>query len=359
MNAKDTIALLMMCLAGTPQAAFSAVEVADVFNVGNNVYVRSLAYERATDALWVGTSTGALKISLADQSVQETFTRKDGLANEYVFAINIDRRGNKWFGTNGGGASMYRNGEWKVFMPINGLADYWVYAFQQQRTNDLVWIGTWAGANSYNLETGNMRTYVDELINEWVYALAVDSKDRVWFGTEGGISRFDGASWISWTHEEDGIGAPNDSRKPASANTGLGTRNRHDLDISVQGRETYNPGYIFSLLIEPDDTVWAGTWGGGVAHFDGTEWQNFTTEDGLSGNVVYAIAREANGTLWFGTNRGLTRYDGTTWTRFGHADGLPGRHFYTIAITADDNVWAGTRGAVVRMAETQNQDSDQ
>ena len=348
-TARLILIVLTVCMA---QPGLAEKQVADVFNVGSNVYVRSLAYERAVDALWVGTSTGALKIDLADQSVLETFTRKDGLANEYVFSIGIDRRGNKWFGTNGGGASKYRNGEWKVFMPLNGLADYWIYAFQQQQTNDLVWIGTWAGANSYNLETGEMKTYFDELVNEWVYALAVDSEDRVWFGTEGGISRFDGTEWVSWTHELDGIGAPNATRKPASPNTGLGTRNRHDLDVSVQGNETYNPGYIFSLLIEPDDTVWAGTWGGGVSRFDGVAWQNFTTEDGLSGDVVYAVARESDGTLWFGTNRGLTRFDETGWKRYGHADGLPGNHFYTLAISADGSVWAGTRGAVVRLAET-------
>ena len=31
-------------------------------------------------------------------------------------------------------------------------------------------------------------------------------------------------------------------------------------------------------------------------------WVNYTTKDGLAGDIVYAIAQEPSGTLWFGTN---------------------------------------------------------
>lgn len=318
------------------------------FNVGENTYVRSLAIDPATASLWVGTSVGVLEIDLKTELMLNTFTREDGLANEYVFGIGVDSEGYKWFGTNAGGASRYKDGDWRVFFPMHGLADYWIYTFAEQR-DKIYWIGTWAGANRVDLETMEITTVKDELINEWVYGLAVDSQNRVWFGTEGGISMLDGEAWTHWTHE-DGLGGENAQELPASANTGLGTRNRHDLSIMVGGDASYNPNYVFSTIADTDDAIWAGTWGAGVSRLEKGEWTSFTTADGLAGNVVYSIAQGADGVYWFGTNNGLSRFDGKVWTNYGVQDGLLGSDVYAIAVTTDNQVWVGTRGGVARLS---------
>lgn len=334
----------------TPPARSPLPRVIESFEVGSQTYVRSLAVETQPPRLWVGTSTGVLEIDLATGEPRNVFTREHGLANEYVFAIDIDSRGYKWFGTNAGGLSRYKDGEWQVYFPMHGLADYWVYSFKEQPGGPM-WVGTWAGANSVDLDTMSFTTYVDELINEWVYAIDVDSSGNVWFGTEGGISVFDGQSWRHWTHE-DGLGGPNAAELPASTNTGLGTRSRHSLSVLVEGAQSYNPNYVFSLLIDPDDSVWAGTWGGGVAHFDGTNWSNLTVHDGLPGNIVYSLARDSEGTMWFGTNRGLARFDGESWAVYGRDDGLLEDHVYAIAIAPGGDVWVGTKRGVSRLAIT-------
>ena len=357
-------ALLAGCSESTPPAQPQAVEpapapapapapvapaprVLETFNVGQGVYVRSLAVEPSRDALWVGTSAGVHEIDLASREPRNTFTREDGLANEYVFAIGLDRDGHKWFGTNAGGVSRYRDGEWQVYFPMHGLADYWIYSFAEQ-ADGTYWIGTWAGVNRYDPESGEFTTYVEELVNEWVYAIDVDSRDRVWFGTEGGVSMFDGTTWTEWTHA-DGMGAGNPLGLPHSDNTGLGTRRRHDLGILSGGQATYNPNYVFSLLVEPDDTAWVGTWGGGVSRFDGTQWHNLTEDDGLAGNIVYSIARTPDGALWFGTHRGLSRFDGTNWHTLDRRHGLLGNNVYALAVDENGDVWAGTLGGVNRI----------
>ncbi|MCU7804901.1 MAG: regulator [Candidatus Thiodiazotropha sp. (ex Lucinoma borealis)] len=328
-------------------SAQRTLRVLDRYEVGEGVYTRALAVESAHNSLWVGTSAGVLEIDLKNRSIRNTFTRENGLANEYVFAIGIDQEGNKWFGTNAGGMSRYREGEWKTWFPMHGLADYWVYSFAWQKEGTQ-WIGTWAGANSLNPKTGKLKTYINELVNEWVYGIDVDSKDRVWFGTEGGITLFDGDKWQSWTHD-DGLGASNEDKKPFSRNTGLGTRRRHDLGILSGGEATYNPNYVFSVLIDQDDTLWAGTWGGGLAHFDGKRWTNFTTKDGLAGDIVYAIAQEPSGVLWLGTNRGLSRYDGSHWQTYARHEGFSDLNIYTVAVAPDGEIWAGIKGSVVRL----------
>ena len=321
--------------------------IKDVFEVGAAVYVRALTVEPARGALWVGTSAGVHEVDLAQAKLRNTFTRNDGLANEYVFAVGLDRDGHKWFGTNAGGVSRYKNGQWKTFFPMHGLADYWVYSFAQQRNGDF-WIGTWAGVNKVDARTGRFTTYVKELVNEWVYGITVDASDRVWFGTEGGVSMFDGKRWTAWTHK-DGVGAPNTEQLPFSANTGLGTRSRHDLAVSTQGSATYNANYVFAMFCARDGTLWAGTWGGGAARYDGKAWTNFTTRDGLAGNIVYSIAQAADGALWFGTSNGVSRFDGKAWTNLATKDGLLEPHVYAVAVAPDGDVWAGTRKGVARI----------
>ncbi|HMV53200.1 MAG TPA: two-component regulator propeller domain-containing protein [Rhodocyclaceae bacterium] len=326
--------------------------ILETFNVGENVYVRALAVEKASNSLWVGTSSGVNEVDLATGKLRNTFTRKDGLANEYVFGIGIDAEGHKWFGTNAGGASRYqsesgKSGKWKTYFPMHGLADYWIYAFANDKQGKL-WIGTWAGANQFDPKTGKFKTYVKELVNEWVYGIDVDAKGNVWFGTEGGVSVFDGKRWRSWTHK-DGLGAPNVENLPASANTGLGTRSRHDLSTLTQGSSTYNPNYVFSILASMDGFIWAGTWGGGVARFDGRKWVNFTSRDGLAGNVVYSMVRDDKGRMWFGTDRGVTRFDGKDWRSFTPHDGLLDANVYSLAVAPNGDVWAGTRRGVARI----------
>jgi ligand-binding sensor domain-containing protein len=336
-----------LALPAAAALAQSAPRVKDVYEVGPNVYVRALTVEPAKAALWVGTSAGVHEVDLASGKLRNTFTRKEGLANEYVFAVGLDSSGYKWFGTNAGGVSRYKDGQWKTFFPMHGLADYWIYAFAQQKNGDF-WIGTWAGANRVDAKTGKFSTYVKELVNEWVYGIGVDAQDRVWFGTEGGVSMYDGRRWVSWTHK-DGLGAPNSDNLPFSANTGLGTRTRHDLSVSAEGPATYNPNYVFAIQVARDGSVWAGTWGGGASRWDGKAWTNLTTRDGLAGNIVYSIAQGSDGALWFGTNSGVSRWDGKAFTNFGMKEGLLEKNVYALAVAPGGDLWVGTRRGVARI----------
>jgi ligand-binding sensor domain-containing protein len=320
------------------------------FRVGAEFYVRALAVDQRRNSLWVGTSIGALEIDLDSTDVKNSFTRKDGLANEYVFAIGVDPAGPVWFGTNAGGASKYLDGKWTTYFPMHGLADYWVYAFTFDSAGN-TWIGTWDGINYYDRKQDRFITYREELINIWVYGIDIDAQGRVWIGTEGGVSMVDNGKWSSWTHEQ-GLGAPNRLELPRSANTGLGTRSRHDLEINVGSQVTFNPDYVFAVKTDPGGRgVWFGTWGGGASLFDGKQtWQSYTTADGLAGNVVYSIGASPDGVLWFGTNRGVSRFDGQNWQTYDRRHGLAGNHVYAITTSPNGDMWFGTKGGVSRLA---------
>ncbi|MDH5547323.1 MAG: regulator [Gammaproteobacteria bacterium] len=322
------------------------IVITDTFEVGKGVVVRALALEKS-GVVWIGTSVGALQVDGKTGKLVNTYTRENGLANEYIFAAKVGVNGQVWLGTNGGGVSTLQDGKWKTLFPMHGLADYWVYSFGEQASGEM-WIGTWAGLTRVEAKNGKLTTFLKELVNEWVYGIDVDSKDQVWIGTEGGVNMFDGERWYVWTHK-DGIGAPNTKNLPFSSNTGLGTRSRHDLSVVALGKETYNPNYVFCVEVDQKNRVWVGTWGGGASVYDGTKWTNFVVDDGLVGNIVYSIDEGPDGHLWFGTNRGISRFDGQNWKSLTINDGLLDDHVYAVLAEPSGDVWAGTAHGVVKI----------
>ena len=98
-----------------------------------------------------------------------------------------------------------------------------------------------------------------------------------------------------------------------------------------------------------------GTWGGGVSHLSDGQWQSYTTEDGLAGNLVYAVLQAQDGAMWFGTNHGISRFDGDSWKSFVPNTDQTGSDVYTLAEAANGDIWAGVRGAVIRIGNSNNQ----
>ncbi len=59
---------------------------------------------------------------------------------------------------------------------------------------------------------------------------------------------------------------------------------------------------VWSLLLDEEDIVWAGTLGAGISRFDGEEWQTYTVEDGLAGNTNWTVIRDPRDQLWTTTS---------------------------------------------------------
>jgi ligand-binding sensor domain-containing protein len=66
---------------------------------------------------------------------------------------------------------------------------------------------------------------------------------------------------------------------------------------------------FFSILEDSKGKIWLGSIGSGVYFYDGVNFQNFTTEDGLVNNEVTSIYEDKSGNIWFGVNGGLSRYE--------------------------------------------------
>ncbi len=81
-------------------------------------------------------------------------------------------------------------------------------------------------------------------------------------------------------------------------------------------------------------------------------FQSYTTRDGLPSNHVTALCQDSRGYLWIGTDNGLSVYDGTEFKNFTTADGLSNLYITDIIESRKQpgTFWIGTiAGGLVKM----------
>jgi len=102
-------------------------------------------------------------------------------------------------------------------------------------------------------------------------ALARDRRGGIWIGGSSGVSRYDGS-----------------------------------VVTRFEGREA--GGDPVNVLFEDSrGLLWVGK-RAGVRFFDGVLWSGMDDRDGLPANSVTSVQEDADGAIWFGTERGLARY---------------------------------------------------
>ncbi|MDO9372269.1 MAG: two-component regulator propeller domain-containing protein [Gammaproteobacteria bacterium] len=339
-------------------------------NVTTRSKVMSIAFEG--HYLWLGLSPsstfpkgGVIRHDLNTEKDFDLYTIQNthgGLMSEGVYKVAIDKKGNKWFATYGGGLAKFDGktwtnytaegygppapNAWKSYPEGAGLGDMWAYDIAFDKTGTM-WVATWKGASRMNRDN-TFTTYAtkDGLADKWVYALGIDSHGTYWFGTEGGVSRYDGKSWKSYTHK-DGLGADLKEAIPGNPHHGQAA---HHADPKKSNLAS-NPNYVMSLAIDRRDNKWFGTWGSGLSRFDGKKWKTYTTHDGLAGNFIFALALDKKGVLWAGTNGGVSRFDGKNWKSYTRKDGLMDDFVYSIGVDKDNNKWFGTRTGVSKLSQ--------
>ena len=330
------------------------------FRVGNR-NVKDILLEG--DKVWVGTSGGLIRYE-PGKSEYRLFDARNGLLSNGVFHVSrLD--GKITVGTYGGGMSMYDEAKdkWENFNIPEGLGDAFVYDVLKAKNGD-IWIATWSGAN--RVRGGSLRDpskwelYTVEntkggLPNDWVYGLAEGKNGDIWLATEGGLALYRNGKWDNWNHQK-GQGAPYEVVKDdiAFKNDPAKQSVHHARQKEEMGLKdvntAYNPNYIVALQVDQEGIVWVGTWGGGMGRFDGKNWRNYTTKDGLPGNHVFMLHQDANGKLWIGTNNGMARMDGDKFTALGTQDGLFSPYVFSMASSSDGHLWVGSYGGVSHLS---------
>lgn len=275
------------------------------------------AIHRTPDGvMWFGTDGGG--VSVYDGERFNTFTTQDGLASNFVRSIYSTDDTIIWFATQGG-VSRYdiaRSNNGITFTNLTekeGLVHNDVHAIYQT-ADGVMWLGTAGGVSQYNGKEFSNLTQAERLTHGHVYAICQTSDGVLWFATHGsGVFGYDGREIIKRLTEKDGL-----------------------VD-----------NHVHSIYAAPDDTLWFGT-DGGVSVYDGNEFVTHLTErDGLVGSPVQVICRASDGVMWFGTPMGASRYDGKVVVNFTTGDGLKHNSVTVIYPAPDGTIWFGTDGGGV------------
>ncbi|MES2761250.1 MAG: two-component regulator propeller domain-containing protein [Bacteroidota bacterium] len=259
--------------------------------------------------LWFGTYGGG--VSKYDGRSFTTYSTAQGLVNNTVWSIAEDKKGNLWFGTYGGGVSKYDGRCFTNYTTAQGLANNAVRSIIEDSKGNL-WFGTYGGGISkYDGKTFTNYTTAQGLANNTVWSIVEDKRGNLWFGTNAeGVSKYDGKTFTTYR-----------TIQSADNNT------------------------IFSIAEDKAGNLWFGSYGSGVSKYDGKNFTNYSTAHGLVNNVVLSIIEDASGNLWFGTNGGgVSKYDGVSFTNYSTTEGLANNAVWSITEDKAKNLWFGTLG---------------
>lgn len=310
--------------------------------------------------LWMGTPLGAVYYDTTTTERFTVFDNQNQLLSDGIFTIKIDDEEFPWIGTYGGGLSHYNGFHWVNINTPHGLCDAFVYDLEFAA--DAMWIATWSGANRVtgdpftreSWEAFTVENTQGGLIDDWVYAIELGEDANVWFGTESGVSLYDGKTWRSWNHKK-GLGAPYETVK--KDNQGVMSQfegahhTQHLPGLPNISQPDFRPNYVVSMLLDKKRRLWIGTWGGGLAMLDTRNFKirNYTVRDGLPGNFILALKQGPLGDLWIGSNGGLSRFDGKTFVNHSKINGLVSNFTFSIEFGQQRALWVGGHNGLARL----------
>lgn len=184
-----------------------------------------------------------------------------------------------------------------------------------QDKNKNFWFGTQNGLSRYD---GQSLVYFDiKNLNGksiTIKAIAEDKTGNLWIGHSDGITKYDGTYFINYT-ENDGL-ISND---------------------------------VWSITTDRNGTVWIGTLQGACS-FDGEKFSALAlpkvkpdpTRGVTSDKIVHNIMEDSQGQLWFSTNGGAYIYNGNTITGISEKDGLCNDYVNQTVEDSKGNIWFAT-----------------
>lgn len=168
---------------------------------------------------------------------------------------------------------------------------------------------------TFSLPGGELGNHVQSIVQ--------DSSGFLWFGSQYGLHRWDGYQFKTYLSS--------------------------GLDAT-----SISSNYVEYICVGKDGTLWIGTWGGGLNHFD-PRTQQFThylhdsnNWESLSNNYITEILEDRQGYIWVATQYGLNRLDPKTgkFNRFVHNPNNPNSLSYDICralyLDSEGDLWVGT-----------------
>ena len=230
-----------------------------------NNLVTCLLYSQQ-HGVFVGTNKGLF--------VQDNASKKFKVVLDSInitsFSLN-NEQSKLYVGTNNGLYILDLNKHTKnVFHVSNGLIDEEITSVLCQK-NGTVWIGSKSGLISFNgLDFSYYTIGLDNNSNH-IRSLLIDYEENLWIGTHSGLYKYRGKGFTVYDRQN-----------------GLGS------------------AFIYQIARDANNNLWFGTESNGAFKFANGFFKNYSIKQGLLDNKVAAVLPLDDGSVWFGTDKGIS-----------------------------------------------------
>ncbi len=318
--------------------------------------VSSLLFDQ-NEILWVGTSD--LGLFRFDGWEWKQYSILEGLPSAQVTGLAIDSEGTLWISSAAGLIKM-QDEAFESYSPPASFLNLLTTIHIDQ--NDLIWTATGTpGPQLLSFQNETWESHpLDSSCGQAVASISTDTENKVWLATEAGLctyanGNFEAESLLSG---KDGIAVSCQSNGEIwfvhrGANAGVHKK--------VNGAwQSFEAGENIPLGEEPL-TVLPLSPGAcvigeqdGISFYLNDEWQKISSKDGdglladnASGTVNHIQQNEA-GELLFGIrNGGLAKFNGVQWESFREEEGLNDIDVLQVEIDDEQNYWLLTSNGIV------------
>jgi len=343
--------------------------------------------------------------------------RRSGLPMDSVSSVLFDREGSPWIGTNGGGAARWIGfGAWRGWTAPDWMENDAIWAITEGH-DGAIWIGSNTGVlqlpSDYEAATATPKKHFD--IRAPVHALAFGPKEELWVGTNhqglfrceiessscrlyGPESGLDVRDIVALVFDTDNVLWVTTSNGAYFARLDTLPLRFAALTLPGEVLKDYKPRITRDnrgkVLIASGNKLWSQVSDGWssfetagqtlepkidqiIVEKSGTVWvsylnnlgvtslseilsskpgvRHYGASSGLRSDLVYALASDALGRVFVGTDVGIDMLESGAWRHYGTADGLIWNDINTSALLTDSRggLWVGTSHGLSRFQPAQ------
>ena len=264
---------------------------------GSDANIKAL-YTSSDGTVWLGSSAGLWRLS----KNSSRFERLGGIHGP-VNSLLQTADGTLLIGTSGDGIYLYKNGHLTNGTSPDSIHRSAVLEIFEDRDGS-IWTGTQAG--------------LVQIMRSSIEIIHLPGPSNLDFGTVYRDS--DNVLWVA-------------SRKLFKVKNGVAT----PFPVrSLRG------AYVLNVIRNPDGTLWLGTNGSGLFRINSEGVKRFTIADGLANNFIRIMHEGKEGSIWIGTDSGVSHLTNGTFHNYGVNEGLCNDTVQAIVEDSNHDVWIGT-----------------
>lgn len=299
--------------------------------------------------IWIGTDAG-----LAYKENDNIYSPPvfDPVKEAVVLSIYEDSDGSVWVATEGSGLWKYdMSGTFANISNRHGYRNMMARAVVEG-DNGVIWVGTSVGLFSFDGTGFKKYRPSDGMPEVPVNEMKVNSKGELWMATGAGLMVMKEGE----TDIYDAEAGLNDGRLHSLSFTDDGVWVGSESGASFFDGENFenytsenglNAVIVYETMVDREGNVWLGTLGGGANIFLGNLFQNYSVDTGLANNVIVGFEEDHLGNIWIATyGGGIHKYDGSELEHYSQADGLVDDKVYVIMQDSRNRLWIGTRTGI-------------